>query len=386
MKRRAFLKTLLFTPFVALFPNVLFALSQRPNWKNLLILVELKGGNDGLNTVIPYSDERYYQLRPRLAVPRDQVLHINDHIGLHPSLEKLMPTWQDKALAIIQGVGYPNPNLSHFRSIEIWETATDSDETLTEGWLSRLFAQNPPPMDFAADGVIVDGQTLGPLNGLKTRAVVLPRRQNRWHTSSPEDHFHPVRPNPALAHILKVEDDYDRGAKKLIGHYDFRTDFPQNPFGNTIRKAAQIVASQTNVAVIKVSLGGFDTHGGQLNPHTQLLKQLGDGLHALQQALAELHRWDSTLIMTYSEFGRRPKENMSLGTDHGTASVHFMLGGHIKGGLYGIQARLQDLDNGNLRHQLDFRSLYATVIEKWWDTDHNDVLGGNFPVLDVLKS
>ena len=383
MERRQFLKLMLMTPFISLFPDVLYALSQG-NWQNLLILVELKGGNDGLNTVIPYQDHHYYQLRPKLAIARDQVLKISSNIGLHPSMEELLPIWQANELAIIQGVGYPDPNLSHFRSIEIWETGSSSRENLTEGWLSRLFTQQSPPSNFAADGVIVGSQSLGPLYGLKTRAIILPRNDRHQKQSFKEDRHHDVHPNPALEHIIKVEKDYQQAAQKLIGSYQFKTNFPKNKFGHTLKRAAQVMASQNDVAVIKISLGSFDTHAGQQNAHNRLIGQLAGGLVTLRSVLKELNKWDSTLVMTYSEFGRRPTENMSLGTDHGTANVHFMMGGKVKGGLFGQYPSLSNLDNGNLKYNIDFRSMYATAIEKWWGLDSSSVLGSSFPTINVI--
>lgn len=385
MERRQFIKLMLATPIISLFPDVLFAQSKG-DWRNLLILIELKGGNDGLNTVIPYQDRLYYQLRPKLAIARDQILKISGNIGLHPSMEKFLPIWQADELAIIQGVGYPDPNLSHFRSIEIWETGSGSRENLTEGWLSRLFTQQSPPSHFAADGVIVGGQSLGPLYGLKTRAIVLPGNNRRRGKSFKfnEDRYHDLRPNPSLEHILKVEKNYQQATQKLTGYFQFKTDFPKNQFGFNLKRAAQVMASQNNVAVIKISLGSFDTHAGQQNAHKRLVGQLADGLAALRSVLKELNKWNSTLVMTYSEFGRRPKENRSLGTDHGTANVHFMMGGNVKGGLFGQYPSLSHLDNGNLKHNIDFRSMYATVIEKWWGLDSNSVLGSSFPTISVI--
>ncbi len=144
------------------------------------------------------------------------------------------------------------------------------------------------------------------------------------------------------------------------------------------------MASQNDVAVIKISLSGFDTHAGQQNAHTRLVGQLAEGLAALRNVLKELNKWDSSLVMTYSEFGRRPKENMSLGTDHGTANVHFMMGGRVKGGLFGQYPSLSNLDNGNLKYNIDFRSMYATIIEKWWGLDSHPVLGSSFPTINVI--
>lgn len=385
MDRRQFLKAMLFTPLIALFPNLLFALATRPDWQNLLILVELKGGNDGLNTVIPYRDPLYYQLRPKLAVARDRVLNLDGQTGLHPALNALFPAWKKNELAVVQGVGYPDPNLSHFRSIEIWETGSDADDFVSEGWLSRLFADNPTPQSYAADGIVIGDQALGPLTGGHTRTLVLPGGQQRMRRTKMEDRYHEVRPNDSLLHILKVEGDYLQASDKMFNAPRLKAAFPNNAFGRTAERAAKVVASDNRVAVIKLSIGGFDTHAGQLNPHNRILSELGDGLAALRKALIELGRWDTSLIMTYSEFGRRPAENLSGGTDHGTASVQLMLGGRVKGGMYGEYPSLKRLVNGNLQYTVDFRSLYATVIDEWWGADPYDVFGQRFAKLPVLR-
>lgn len=385
MDRRTFLKAMMFTPLIAFFPNLLFALANRPDWQNLLILVELKGGNDGLNTVIPYRDPLYYQLRPNLAIARDRVVKLDGRLGFHPALGALVPAWKKNELAIVQGVGYPDPNLSHFRSIEIWETGSDADDFEAQGWLSRLFSDNPTPSAYAADGVVIGDSALGPLTGGSARTLVLPGGRRRMRRTRMEDRHHAVRPNDSLMHILKVEGDYIQASDKLFRAPPLKTPFPGNGFGRTAERAAKVVASDNRVAVIKLAIGGFDTHAGQINPHNRILGELGDGLAALRKALIELGRWDSSLIMTYSEFGRRPAENLSAGTDHGTASVQFMLGGRVKGGWYGEYPGLDRLVNGNLRHTVDFRSLYATVIDEWWGADPYDVFGQRFAKLPILR-
>jgi uncharacterized protein (DUF1501 family) len=347
--------------------------------------VELKGGNDGLNTVVPYADFAYYQLRPRLAIQRDQVLQLDQQAGLHPALEPLLALWQGRELAVVQGVGYPGANLSHFRSIDIWDTASKSSEYLTEGWLARAFGVAPAPQAFAADGVVVGGAEMGPLRGgVRTIALTNPEqflRQARLVAPAGQAR------NAALEHILNVEQNIVRAAARLHGNHVFATAFPAHGFGNSVRTAAQLVASGAGVAVIKLSLGGFDTHSGQPARHAQLLKVLAESLVALKGALAEIGRWDSTLVMTYSEFGRRPRENLSSGTDHGTASAHFVMGGRVKGGLYGAPPELARLDgSGNLPFTVDFRDLYATVLERWWGVDAPSALNGRFAALDLVRA
>ena len=385
MDRRNFLGAIGAATISAWMPGAAFAQRPGASYDRLLVLVELKGGNDGLNTVVPYSDPAYVQLRPRLAVARDQVLPLDQQAGLHPSLEPLMASWRNQELAVVQGVGYPGPNLSHFRSIDIWDTASGSNEYLTEGWLARAFAAAPAPATFAADAVVVGGAEMGPLRG-GTRAIALANpeqflRQARYAAPAGQAR------NAALQHILHVEENIAQAAARMSGNRAFATEFPTHPFGNAVRIASQLVAGEAGIAAVKIALGGFDTHSGQPARHAQLLKALAEGMAALKSALVELGRWDTALVMTYSEFGRRPRENLSNGTDHGTAGAHFLLGGRVKGGLYGQSPALSRLDgNGNLPFAVDFRDLYATVLGRWWGVDSTRALRGRFPPLDVIRA
>ena len=381
MDRRQFLQSTAAAGVLAVLPRVGMAAS---GYRRLLVLVELKGGNDGLNTVVPFADPLYATLRPRIAIGRDQVLQLDERTGLHPSLEPLAPLWRGGELAVVQGVGYPRANLSHFRSIEIWETASKSDEFLQQGWLARAFTMAPPPREFAADAVVVGSSEMGPFAGSGARTIALSNteqflRQAKLAVPAGQSH------NPALSHILRVESDILQAASGLNASRNFLTVFPDGAFGNAVRTAAQVAASPMPVAVIKLSLGSFDTHSGQLGTHARLLKELADGLVALKSALHEIGRWSETLVMTYAEFGRRPRENLSAGTDHGTANAHFLLGGYVKGGLYGQPPELNRLDgNGNLPFAVDFRDIYATVLERWWGLNANAALRGRFSALPVL--
>jgi uncharacterized protein (DUF1501 family) len=399
----------------------------RAGYGNLLILVELKGGNDGLNTLVPFADPAYAALRPRLAQRREGLIHLNEREGLHGSLAALQPLWQSGELAVVRGVGYPRPNLSHFRSIEIWDTASASEEYLPQGWVARAFAARAVPREFAAAGVVVGNVESGPLGGVGGlsglsgpgglggagvsgglagtdeegmaggatqsaagggRVITLANteqflRQARSLNAGPVMR---ARGSRALEHILKVEADIVQAAGALAGGEMTRTAAPEGAFGNAVRTAAQVLAARGPVAAMRLSLNGFDTHQNQAGTHASLLQQLGDGLAALKAALVAQNRWDSTLILTYAEFGRRAQENGSAGTDHGTAGVHFALGGRVKGGLYGDAPRLDRLEDGNLVHTVDFRSLYATALQRWWGIEPAVLLGGRFPQLDLIRS
>jgi uncharacterized protein (DUF1501 family) len=365
---------------------------DNPGYQNLLILIELKGGNDGLNTVVPYADPDYYRLRPQIAIRREEVLQLDQDVGLHPSLQPLMALWQDRDVAVIQGVSYPQPNLSHFRSIEIWDTASRSEQYLQEGWLTRAFATSPTPGFYSADGVIIGSQEMGPLAG-GARVVALANTDqflNSARLAMPAK----VHGNPTLEHMLKVEADIVKAADGLRpkqGKFDFKTEFPKGGFGDVVKTAAQVIAdgeqSGKKVAVLRLTLGSFDTHQNQQGTQAALLKQLAEGISVLKASLQELQRWDSTLVMTYSEFGRRPKENLSKGTDHGTVSPQLVMGGRVKGGLFGKAPDLARLDGaGNMLFHVDFRSLYATVLEQWWGVNSRKVLAEQFQTLDLLRT
>lgn len=350
----------------------------------LLVLIELRGGNDGLNTVVPVEDGHYRDLRPTLALPEQDVLRWGPALALHPSLAPLAPLWHAGELAIVQAVGYPGPDLSHFRSIEIWDTAADSTQVLQQGWLTRVAHSQPESFArFAADGVIVGSADLGPLAG-GSRAVAI-ADPDRFARAARLAHADRAPARGALGHVLRVEHDIVRAGAQIRPDARLVTEFPRSPFGLTLAHAAAIAATR-QVPVIRVTLGGFDTHQNQLPVHAALLRQVGEGIAALRTALTEVGLWQDSLVATYSEFGRRPRQNGSGGTDHGTAGAQFVCGGQVLGGTYGAPPDLGQLDrDGNLRHQLDFRALYATVIEHWWKLDSERVLGRRIAPLALLR-
>lgn len=333
--------------------------------RRLLLLIELKGGNDGLNTIVPWRDRHYQLLRPNLALAAEQVIPLSESLGLNRAMASLEPVWRDEELGLVLGVGYPDPNRSHFRSVEIWETASDADEVLSEGWLKAALPRRPEAL---TDGVVLGSGGMGPLLGLG-RALVMSdpsrfARQARGLAAAGGQ-----RRNPALAHVLGVRqelvasrDALQRGGAKTVSSVDF----PGGKFGRSLRHAVGLFSRPDGPTVIKVSHGSFDTHARQRATQDRLLKALADGLSAFRKAMREQGLWDQVLVMTYSEFGRRARENGSQGTDHGTAAPHLVMGGRVRGGFYGEQPGLDHLDNDDLRHTVDFRDLYATVETDWW--------------------
>jgi uncharacterized protein (DUF1501 family) len=374
--------------------------ARSPGYRNLLILVELKGGNDGLNTVIPYADPAYFALRKNIGIERGQVIQLDGRTALHPALQPLMSLWQARELAIVEGVSYAQPNLSHFRSIEIWDTASRADQYLRDGWLSRAFAQRPVPAGFAADGVFIGSAESGPLaNDARAIALVNPMRvmlpSSRVTPGSVQARN--VRASSLANDIVKAALGVRPEADTSVEPPALATAFPSGAFGASIRAAMQALAGDNaakglmlagkDVAVIRLTLNGFDTHQNQCGQHAALLTELAAGLVAMKTALLGMGRWDSTLVMTYSEFGRHPRENPGKGTDHGTVAPHFVTGGRVRGGFYGVPPRFTQLDgNGNLPVGVDFRQLYATVLDSWWGLDSSQVLGERFAPLPLLRA
>ena len=374
--------------FVLLTPGAR-AQARAAGWRadRTLVLIELAGGNDGLNTVVPYANPAYQGLRPGIAIKRDAVVQLDEKLGLHPSLAPLGDAWKAGEFAIVQGVGYENPNRSHFRSIDIWDTASGSNRVLAEGWVSRIIGARRRQAERLADAVVLGGGA-GPVTGSGLRAVAMadPQRFLRQAQGMKTAEARPD--NPALAHLLKVQHEVQDTAKELRGVLarapEVRADFPAGPFGQQLRVAARLVAAKAVVPVVKLALGGFDTHANQPGPHANLLRQLGEGLAAFRKAAAAAGRWNDVLVMTYSEFGRRAAQNGSNGTDHGTAAPHFVLGAKVKGGLFGPAPDLGNLVNGDLKHAIDYRNLYATAAQTWWGFARTGAFEGHAP-LPILK-
>lgn len=388
--------------------------TQRDNGR-LLILVELKGGNDGLNTVIPYAEPAYYRLRRNIALRREQVIQLDERTGLHPSLAPLLPAWRSGELAIVQGVGYAQPNFSHFRSTQIWDTASHRDEYLCEGWLARAFASVPSTADRAAHGVVIGSAERGPLaHGRATSALVggVQARGNSsgtaqaWGFQPPRVHS-PLRMSQGLA--CSAFGVWIEKAMQMIaaGHLPdlqagrasqtLRTPLTttmsptsQAPHASHVLQTSQtsqaLAPDSTAVAAIRLTLNGFDTHRNQPDRHRLLLTQLAEGLSAIRTALIDLGRWNDTLLMTYSEFGRHPRENDSRGSDHGSVAPHFVMGGRVAGGLHGARPQFGQLGgDGNLPVGVDFRRLYATVLARWWGLGAHAILRQHFEPLPLMR-
>jgi uncharacterized protein (DUF1501 family) len=355
-----------------------------------LVLVELRGGIDGLDTVIPYRDPLYPKIRPDLAVAASQVLPLDASVGLHPAMAPLMGAWKAGQLAVVLGVGYPRPDLSHFRSIDIWETASGSSEVLSQGWVADAFSEGTRPDGLFADGVVIGDLRAGPLEGRGLRIIALddPAQFAGLANAFGQIACTPEQENPAYAHLMAIRQETRVAATTLARVLPkapaLSTVFPETSIGRQARTAASLLAAGLRTPVIKLTLGGFDLHVDEKGHQDSLLGDLAQAMAAFRTEMSALGMWDRVVVMTYSEFGRRAAENASGGTDHGTAEPVFVLGGHVAGGIYGREPPLSDLDNGNLRFTTDYRSLYATIAQDWWGLPQSFLSGGPYPTIPFL--
>lgn len=371
---------------------------------NLLVIIQLNGGNDGLNTVIPYGTGLYYDARPKLAVPPKEILPITGQIGLHPKLTNLKKLYDAGKVAIVQGVGYPHANRSHFRSTDIWMTA-NPDTIEKTGWLGRYLDESIARFHGTKLPAANIGGTL-PLTLVGEKVVVpsiasLESYQFLTDARYPQERekrlqlFQTINgqsfENAYLDYLAQTGIGAQQSADELqtaVKKYNSTVEYPKDPFAQGLKLIAQIIAGGIGTQILYVTIGGFDTHAEQntapLN-HPMLLETVDKSLNAFYQDISQMGVAENILLMTFSEFGRRVRENGSLGTDHGTAAPMFVIGDRIKGGLHGEYPSLAKLDdNGDLIYTVDFRSVYATILEDWLGADSQAILGKKFEKLNFI--
>lgn len=364
----------------------------------VLVLLNLQGGNDGLNCVVPHGNASYYQMRPTLAIPRNDVLAINNDVGFNPQMKAFKALYDQGKVAVVQGVGYPNPDHSHFRSTEIWQTAAP-DRYEHTGWLGRYLDEAQLPSNNLFNGVAISQVLPEALLSSRTDVPAIAQLNGYGLTSdrntvSRQTYSELVRDNrfpfqsPYLAHIAEIEDHAQRGSEelpRLVARYRSSASYPATPLGRSLALAAQMVGSKIGTRVIYVAHGSFDTHINQKATQDRLLGEFSDAIAAFYQDLAAHGNDNRVLTMTFSEFGRRIEENASRGTDHGEASPLFLIGGGVKGGVYGSLPNLGQNNMGNLAFSTDFRSVYATVLERWLGRRSEQILMGTFPQLGAIS-
>lgn len=369
----------------------------------ILVLVQLAGGNDGLNTLIPIGDATYRSVRKELAIPDEQILPLSDGLGLNPNLPGLKGLWDQGRLAVVRGVGYPNQNYSHFKSMAIWE-AGDPELRLNDGWLGRTLEQletsshdpflgfnigTSTPPELRTDAVLVpsirdvddyDFKVGGrPTGGTDPRSATLMKLYEQYPSSS---QFGVLLETTAESAISS-----SRQIKEAAKNYVPAVPYPETNFSQGLMLLSEAIVGNLGMRVGHISLGGFDTHSGQTADHARLMTELDQGLAAFYADLASHGKADDVLVLTWSEFGRRVQANANDGTDHGSASIMFALGNGVQRGLYGDQPSLTQLiDRGNLSFTTDFRSIYATVIEKWLGVPSVPLLGKQWEMVNFLAA
>ncbi|MBX7104348.1 MAG: DUF1501 domain-containing protein [Gemmataceae bacterium] len=367
----------------------------------ILVMVQLTGGNDGLNTVIPHKHPRYAQYRPTLRVPSSQVKKVDDQFGLHPSLDGFAKLLEKQALGIVHGVGYPNPSQSHFRSMDIWNAGSTA-ESLSEGWLGKALRQidgpafhlagNNESAPLALEGAPVRAPSVRSLDDFQLKLGTTTGAESRMQKSIIEGSAANTSGDGLLDFVRKTAGNtYDatRRLKEVAANYQPKVPYPQTGLANRLRLAAQLIDAGLGARIFYVSIDGFDTHSGQggaNGPHANLLAEVGNAIAAFYGDLAARGHGERVLIATFSEFGRRAQENGSRGTDHGSGAPMFLVGGRVRPGLIGEHPDLEKLEQGNLRHTCDFRSVYAAICEKWLGVPSEPLLGAKYPAANVFRA
>lgn len=384
----------------------------KPNGR-ILVVLQLAGGNDGLNTVIPYRNDRYYQSRPRIAIKKDNALRLTDEIGLHPEAKGLKALFDEGMLAVAQGVGYPNPNRSHFVATDIWSTA-DPTEATHKGWIGRYFDctckgdDRPEPKRGIAltseAPLAMMGERFNPVSfndpgeltwrgpGAKAEGRKAFAKLNQPH----DEEGHPITPTDEQSALRYLErmaldarmsaDEIQKAAGKGRGGRGGRRR-GNNELEGQLEMVRRMIRAELPTSVYYVSLGGFDTHANQANRHQNLIRQLSGAIKSFTDGLKKDGLMDRVLLMTFSEFGRRVAENGSQGTDHGAAAPMFVVGTGIRPGIHGEHPSLEpsQLDRGDLKWNIDFRRIYASILTDWMRTDSQLVLGERFDKLPLMK-
>ncbi len=388
MNRRNFLAlTGTFTGGSLLLPNFLYSFGKQKNLvigEQCLVFVQLNGGNDGLNTFIPFQDPLYYEYRPKIAISKEEVLSSGNGMGFHPTLEGFAQMQQNGDLSVIQNVGYPEPNRSHFRSQEIWQTASDSNQYINEGWLGRYLDLQCTTHTPTA-GINLDSIDNLSLRGQIPNSITV-KDPNRFKVKNAKDENSILSENPSLDFVRKIANSITEGSdeiQKALVQSSTEISYPKNGLGKSLEWISRLIKGNLNSKVYYTSLGGFDTHDNQLPIHKNKLKELDSAIYSFYQDLKEAKLLDNVTVVVFSEFGRRVKDNGN-GTDHGTAAPMFIIGGGNKGKIIGQNPNLADLSRGDLKYQIDFRSVYASLLNEKMNFDYSKIGIKNSPLAGLF--
>jgi uncharacterized protein (DUF1501 family) len=392
IKRRQFIQVGSLATASLMLPKFLKAFERPtmvPPGNKIVVVIQFSGGNDGLNTVVPVRNDIYYNARPKLGITKDLALPLTDEVGLNPALVGLKELYDDGSLGILNSVGYPNPDRSHFRSMDIWQTASNSNEYLTSGWIGRYLDAQCNGCDKPTQALEIDDILSLALKGQQNNGVAF-KDPRRLYSSSNEKFFKDINANhhdgeATADYLYKTMSetlssaDYIFKQSKL--HPTSET-YPDTELGKNLKTISSLILSDINTKLYYVSLGSFDTHVNQENQQKRLFTELSDAVKAFTSDLKKNNRFDDVLLFTFSEFGRRVAQNASGGTDHGTANTMFLIGGGLKQkGIINPMPDLSDLQEGDLKYQIDFKNVYATVLNKWLGADDKAILNGQYDYL-----
>jgi len=399
IKRRKFLQFGSLATATFMVPKFLKALEMVdmvPPGNKVMVILQLSGGNDGLNTVIPIRNDIYYRERPGLGIGKTKALSLTDEVGLQPALITLKELYDDGSLGILNNVGYPNPDRSHFRSMDIWQTGSASNEYITTGWVGRYLDAQCGGCDKPTYALEIDDVLSLALKGENSKAIAMKDPKRLFGTSN-ERFFKDVLKSHEPGRMTQTGGDgneetvdylYKTMSETLSSaNYIFEqsrahpssAEYPKTELGNGLKTIASLIFSDINTKVYYVSLGSFDTHVNQENQQQRLFTELSNALKAFTADLKNNNRFNDVLMFTFSEFGRRVSQNASGGTDHGTANNMFLIGRALKQkGIINSMPDLDDLEEGDLRYKIDFKTVYATVLRNWLDADDTAILGKKY--------
>jgi uncharacterized protein (DUF1501 family) len=397
IKRKQFLQTGSLATATLLLPRFLKALEkplQVAPGNKVLVVLQLSGGNDGLNTVIPIRNDIYYRNRPGLGISKDSALALTGEVGLHPALAGLKELYDDGSLGIINGVGYPNPDRSHFRSMDIWQTGSAANEYIYTGWLGRYLDAQCTVCDKPTQALEVDDTLSLALKGENIKGIAL-KDPKRLYDTSHEKYYKDILADHKMSGAGDQSDYLYKTMAETISSADYIFQqsklhpsahvYPKTELGKNLQTIASLIFSAINTKVYYVSLGSFDTHVNQHAQQERLFGEMNDALKAFVADLKSNHRFEDVMLVSFSEFGRRVSQNASGGTDHGTANNMFLLSGSLQQkGIINAMPDLNDLNEGDLKYQVDFKDVYATLLSKWLQADDRSILGRNASYLSFV--
>lgn len=398
IKRKEFIQIGSLATASLMLPKFLKAFESRalvPAGNKVVVVLQLSGGNDGLNTVVPVRNDIYYQLRPTLSVKKEKAVQLTDEVSLHPALTAFKTLYDDGNLAVLNNVGYPNPDRSHFRSMDIWHSASLSNEYLNTGWLGRYLDAQCNGCARPTQALEVDDVLSLALKGEQNNAIAVQNPQRLYGTAN-EKYFKDVLRNHNAVHDDEqpVEYLYKTMSQTLSSaDYIFKqsrlhptgAQYPNTELGAGLKTIASLIYSEINTKVYYISLGSFDTHVGQDGQQTRLFNQMNDAVKAFTDDMKKNGRMEDVLLFTFSEFGRRVAQNASNGTDHGTANNMFLISGGLKKkGILNALPDLADLNDGDLKYKVDFKEVYATILNRWLNADAGKILGAKYQMLDFI--